>query len=70
MVLSPAMELSRLESTTTVKIGVCRYTRTRGYTDPTSLVGLLRPTGNGYTRGSGRVENLTYGYGSGPVTIS
>jgi len=27
-------------------------------------------TGNGYTRGSGRVENLTYGYGSGRVTIS
>jgi len=24
-------------------------------------------TGNGYTRGSGRVENLTYGYGSGRV---
>ena len=29
---------------------------------------LGRPTtGNGYTRGSDRVENLTYGYGSGRV---
>jgi len=27
-------------------------------------------TGNWYTRGSGRVENLTYGYGLGRVTIS
>jgi len=30
----------------------------------------MSTTGNGYTRGSGRVENLTYGYGSGRVTIS
>ena len=27
-------------------------------------------TGNGYTRGWGRVENLTYWYGLGRVTIS
>jgi len=35
MLLSPTMELNRLESTTAVKIGVCRY--------PTRpVVGLLR----------------------------
>ena len=57
-----------------VKIGVCGYTRTRGYTRPDPLIGRTTTgsTGNGYTRGSGRVgsgpvENLTYGYGSGRV---
>ena len=39
----------------------------RGIPDPT----LGRITmGNRYTRGSGQVENLTYRYGSGRVTIS
>jgi len=34
MLLSPSMELNRLESTTAEKIGLCGYTLTRGYTRP------------------------------------
>ena len=44
-----------LRSTTAVKIGVCGYTRTRGYTHGILGRTTTGSTGNGYTRGSGRV---------------
>jgi len=71
MLLSPAMELNRLESTTAVKVirvlyrGLWVHPYPRVYlTRP--LVGLLRVTGIP----AAQVENLTYGYGSVQVTIS
>jgi len=56
MLLSSTMELNRLESTTAVKIGVCRYIPVpAGIPDPTLGRTTTGSTGNGYTRGSGRV---------------
>jgi len=72
MLLRPAMELKRLESTTAEKVIRVLYRGLRVYSYPRVYPTLGRTTtGNGYSNpqvGSGRVENLTYG--SGRVTIS
>ena len=64
MLLSPAMELNRSESTTAVKIWVCGYSLPVPAAIPNPTLGRTT-TGNGYTRGSGRKFDLRVRVGSG-----